>query len=491
MVLFCIVITSASFAEDVPSREDTTKSVRKRQKDAERAIAFASWLSLSKEQAHQLLFILEDAAELHIQAYETETELIPQALSAYRDFCEEDKRNLGFSEMVEKRAVEIHRTEVAHRDEIMEAFVALELKALGLLSDQQLELANATGRADWVEGLRSHTAPAKAVAGRIAWRRHKRKQREKSKLEQTKEKLNEHNRLIHPRLKQAGKYLLHPASMNIYCDKAGFNPSDKMREATSIFHHGTKNYPIAKYLSDKKVLSDIRAEINNWNLINGLNLSTDQINAIIRLYNRNARDLTGSRGRAKQHAGQRDTILFDMERKVEKVLNTGQRQVLAEYKPCLIPPKNLKNPVRVGQANDSSAHMKWLTRARRVKKERVATLIEFLLEREQEKLGPLSKNELAKRWDLVAGTVQEARSLNDVDFELNKEDLAQRIVPRDVKAELKSTIAELAEKQGKPDYIARFILNERFVSQLRKRLQDSKVDNAREARRKAIRNRKR
>ena len=67
------------------------------------------------------------------------------------------------------------------------------------------------------------------------------------------------------------------------------------------------------------------------------------------------------------------------------------------------------------------------------------------IQRQQEQHGPLSKAEIDERWKLLSETVAEARELTDVDFELNKQDLAERIAPRDVKEELKEEIAALAQ----------------------------------------------
>ncbi len=58
--------------------------------------------------------------------------------------------------------------------------------------------------------------------------------------------------------------------------------------------------------------------------------------------------------------------LVELEIAAESLLRPGQLEVLKTYKACLIPPKNLKDPVRVGQAAGSSTQMaKWLDRASR------------------------------------------------------------------------------------------------------------------------------
>ncbi|MDQ7780532.1 MAG: hypothetical protein RDV41_12625, partial [Planctomycetota bacterium] len=46
--------------------------------------------------------------------------------------------------------------------------------------------------------------------------------------------------------------------------------------------------------------------------------------------------------------------LKELQDRVDSTLSDGQKSVIADFNPCIIPPENLKNPVRVGQASDTS-----------------------------------------------------------------------------------------------------------------------------------------
>ena len=190
---------------------------------------------------------------------------------------------------------------------------------------------------------------------------------------------------------------------------------------------------------------------------------------IVRLYGSVAHELQGTKKQANRASGRHGQVLFALERQVEQVLNPGQLQVLAEYKPCLIPPKDLKNPVRAGQANDSSRMVKWLTRVRDVSKDKRANCVERLIEREAKHFGELPGDQWDERADLLMRMIRKATRMSDVDFELGKEQLAQKIERQDIRDELKSEINSLARERGLPGVIAQHILKPKFIEQLQQR----------------------
>lgn len=213
----------------------------------------------------------------------------------------------------------------------------------------------------------------------------------------------------------------------------------------------------------------LRGEINNWNLINGLHLTRDQIDRIVALY-----AAAVPNGRAGQTSGQRATgvprfLLTSLERSVEQVMNPGQRQVVAEYAACLIPPKNLKDPVRVGQASDRSHHERWLERARKTSGPRLVALVDRALHAEAKHLGDLSPAERQKRKALLLKTARQVAKMSDADFELNKAELAESIAPPNRKNELQGEIAVLQRQRGLPGRVAGFMLKPDFIEQLRQR----------------------
>jgi hypothetical protein len=468
-----VVLFAVNMAPEAPVRAETpTEQVRKAQTRHERQAANAQQavreLALSREQAQRLLPLVEQAAALHIESYEWEAQLLPEMIEAYADFAREDQLNQGFTKDVERRTGRVHRQAKEAREEITEQLLALEEEAAESLTPTQIELLETFHPGRWHGGGGIARGAGKQVRDRIAWKR--RNDRLEDRLTRARGRLKEHVQGIHPRLGRVGEYVLHPAAAEIICEAGGFRPSNRMREAVHVYTHGKPDYPIALALSQKAEVNRLKAEINNWNLINGLNLNRDQIERIVRLYAAAGPELEGVRGRANRAAGRRKDLLFALERQVENVLNPGQRQVLADYKPCLLPPKDLKNPVRAGQANDGTQMVKWLTRARNAKNEiRRARMIENLIAREEEHLGELTDRQWEQRVDLLERIIANASAMSDVDFELNKEELAKKIEPRDVREELKGEIAELARARGLPGDIARHMLKPLFIEQLQSR----------------------
>ena len=150
-------------------------------------------------------------------------------------------------------------------------------------------------------------------------------------------------------------------------------------------------------------------------------------------------------------------------------MNPGQRQVVADYNACLIPPKNLKDPVRVGQAADHSRYERWLDRARKTSGRQLTTMIDRTLDAEAEHLASLSHAERKQRRTLLLKTARQVAKMPAAEFELGKAELAESIAPRDRKKELKGEIASLARARGLPGAIARHMLRPQFIAQLRER----------------------
>ena len=148
------------------------------------------------------------------------------------------------------------------------------------------------------------------------------------------------------------------------------------------------------------------------------------------------------------------------------MLRPAQREVLQEYQPCLIPPKNLKDPVRVGQARDDSHLARWLERARGRDEAAVATMIDRLMEREVARLGPMDESDQNARRQLLTNTVQLASAMTDVEFALNQPDLVDSIQPPDRKEELTASIEELKRIRVRPGRTHDFLLNRDFAAVL-------------------------
>jgi hypothetical protein len=295
-----------------------------------------------------------------------------------------------------------------------------------------------------------------------------REQARRKPLHDAHEELHSLHKQRYARPGPISRHLLHPSVADQLCDIARMRVPEAISEATHVLTYGTQEYPSELIEQQKTEVQKLRAEINNWNLINGLHLSEDQIKEITTLYDR-ARQPGWEIVERDRRSGVPRRQLFALEREVEQVLNTGQREVLSEYKACLLPPKNLKDPVRVGQASDNSRYERWLERARKLPKDKLAKQINEGLEREAEHFGELDRKERQQRVALMRRTVRKAAAMSDTEFELSKAELAAQIAPPDRVQEAKDKIATLSRELGETGVITQFMLNERFMDQLRQR----------------------
>ncbi len=190
-----------------------------------------------------------------------------------------------------------------------------------------------------------------------------------------------------------------------------------------------------KYKSDSKTqvkkIKEIRAEISLLNLLNGLYLSDEQSEELIPLaeeaveLRRKHRDTlakhsdsyflelgelrdglyqpAGPKPEAKQkatasHAELEKKPLQELveqlgvlEDKARLILSDAQVAIVEDFKPCLIPPKNLRDPVAVGQASTTKREKKMLDMVRRMPDELYAEkknkIAEFIVKEAEHQKG--------------------------------------------------------------------------------------------------------
>jgi hypothetical protein len=277
---------------------------------------------------------------------------------------------------------------------------------------------------------------------------------------------------------------------------------------------------------DPGVIKQLRVEINTLNLMNGLHLSVEQVEALLAgaRENRELRTaLLGEGGgktppavsskeryeallelKGKLERGE-DTDgaylrelkkrletgkaakpfrpdraryhreLRALERGIEKILLESQKDVISTYKPCLIPPKNLKDPVRVGQAANRTAAGKMLERMRKLSQSRWDKMGRAILERAlghwEERKGKFSEEERSRELEKALAVVNEARALSEIEFQMKKDDLAKRVTFTDRKDDLKKELKGLLkERHDPPGTIAMTLLDPRIIPVLERRL---------------------
>ncbi|MFQ5506097.1 MAG: hypothetical protein ACE5F1_15070 [Planctomycetota bacterium] len=262
----------------------------------------------------------------------------------------------------------------------------------------------------------------------------------------------------------------------------------------------------------------LRKDINLLNLLNGLHLNNDQLAKLRSVHQR----LRAARARAKPPGGGelrarkqrilalkqlRDSLLHgkrertdlrqeisqpldrrgpvfaqqlaeelhkttqDCVNRVLEFLTPEQREILVAYKSCLVPPKHLLDPVRVGQASDKSYARRLLEKIRRVpawrfrRGETVSWLITFL----QSKGGSLTDPQVALARQSLGRIVAQARALSDAEFAMQADTLAEQLVRWDRHHCARKNMEKAAPRVLVRQNIASFLLDPRIPALLEER----------------------
>ncbi len=165
--------------------------------------------------------------------------------------------------------------------------------------------------------------------------------------------------------------------------------------------------------------------------------------------------------------------LARIEERVLDTLTAGQAEIIEDFKPCLIPPKNLRNPARAGQANDHGKFERLLSRSRQWPDDaydrRSEKFLDKYISKIEEKHGPMTSKEVAAEKERIRAIVEESRALSDVDFELSKQELAARIDNNGHPGPPKgNTLVSQGKRPGK---ITRFLLSKEAIPLLEERVQ--------------------
>ncbi len=128
---------------------------------------------------------------------------------------------------------------------------------------------------------------------------------------------------------------------------------------------------------------------------------------------------------------QYDKDLAALVENVKQMMSPGQLDIIKNYSSCLIPPKDLRDPSRVGQANDGSQIEHVMERIRKAPPAFQSAGIDKFLERHTEEIRRLYPDgnleaEAAER-ARVRALFEKACRMNDADFALNRAQLADEI----------------------------------------------------------------
>jgi len=139
-------------------------------------------------------------------------------------------------------------------------------------------------------------------------------------------------------------------------------------------------------------------------------------------------ELAGLQRAAAQPA---QTPSEDLAARARGVLSHAQQHVLLDFRTCLIPIPELKNPVRVGQAGSNEQEVRELEKVRAIPDERYAEKRERLadgaLARIERSEGSFPPQERVRRVQELAALFDEARALDAAAFALSAPELAERL----------------------------------------------------------------
>lgn len=114
---------------------------------------------------------------------------------------------------------------------------------------------------------------------------------------------------------------------------------------------------------------------------------------------------------------------------VETILTDGQKAILGEFSCCLVPPDDLSNPVRAGQAGTSQEFIEALRKIRQCPERHWPMARDALMMRIDRITAAVSPGANATRKqiarDEILRALERARSLSNIEFELEKGQLAR------------------------------------------------------------------
>ncbi len=161
---------------------------------------------------------------------------------------------------------------------------------------------------------------------------------------------------------------------------------------------------------------------------------------------------------------------------LSKILTPEQKQVIGTFKPCLIPPKDLKNPVRAGQASSNDRGIQILRRVRDIPgyawNHRKYRMVSHMIERFSRHRYVMTEKEKEKELERLLSLFEKVRSMSDTDFEFEKENLAEELKPANRIHELREEIQKREPHKRKPkaSKAVRFLLHKRVIPILEERI---------------------
>lgn len=183
----------------------------------------------------------------------------------------------------------------------------------------------------------------------------------------------------------------------------------------------------------------------------------------------------------KKVTGELMIAVANIEKELTGILLDAQKEIINTFNPCLIPPKDMKNPVRAGQAQNNEMAVELLRHLRRVPdevfEERKSEIAQRHLEMIQKRLGKLTDEEKERESQRFLKVIEKVRAMTDKEFELNGPGLANEFMNESKKdlsrdKDLREEIEQIERiRHGGPSRLGRYLLNPKIIPILEKRLE--------------------
>lgn len=135
-----------------------------------------------------------------------------------------------------------------------------------------------------------------------------------------------------------------------------------------------------------------------------------------------------------QAARARD-VLNRSAKKARKTLTEGQLQVIDSFSPCIVPPDDLRDPVRAGQANQGNEKVvKILDRIRTVNDPRVLDaaaekIADRIIDTTNSHIYKMTLREAAERKTEIIALIKKVNTLNDTEWVLERDKILKKLLP--------------------------------------------------------------
>ena len=142
--------------------------------------------------------------------------------------------------------------------------------------------------------------------------------------------------------------------------------------------------------------------------------------------------------------------------RLEGIFTDAQKEVIRTFEPCVVPPRDLRDPIRAGQAKAGGRFVGLLQRLRRFPPRLFWRELDKIVDRHVEgyaKAHPMTEEEKNAERKRLRELLIKIYRMDDVDFELQKNKLAEELKVRDkahvIRDEIKRLNEELQQWQKK------------------------------------------